>query len=240
MDKTLLERDNSTIQVRCPETGKWLNTEVFRKEAIHFTKYGFYCPDPPGSTSFLEYWTEQLRRCIEGYEVNGVKITGHHYMYLNFTQIQLLDHEKISDEQEDAEEVIIGAKVTTMPDFWDGDYDYYWAIEIAKNGLFTKDAIATSKEEKIEYAKLKTKEQRDEAKQAVLKRLNLRVIPHPNYLDGGNHIIVGKSRRKGYSYKNAAICANIYNTQRKSMTVIGAFDKKYLYPSGTMGMASIS
>jgi hypothetical protein len=51
-------------------------------------------------------------------------------------------------------------------------------------------------------------------------------------------MIVGKSRRKGYSFKNAAICTNIYNTIRKSLTLIGAFDKKFLYPEGTMGMAS--
>lgn len=234
------------IVVRDPETGRWLNPNVFRQEAIHFMKYGFYCPDPPGSISHKEYWDEQLKRCIEGYEVNGVKITGHHYMYLNFTQIELLDHEKISDKEEQEPDLTyeadsdatVASKITSMPDFWDGDYDYYWSIEIAKNGLFTKAAIATTEEEKAAYKKLRTKEERDKAKQAILDRLRLRVIPHPDYLDGGNHIIVGKSRRKGYSYKNAAICANIYNTQRKSITIIGAFDKKYLYPSGTMGMAS--
>ena len=51
-------------------------------------------------------------------------------------------------------------------------------------------------------------------------------------------MIVGKSRRKGYSYKDGAICANVYNTQRKAQVIIGAFDKKFLYPNGTMGMAS--
>lgn len=51
-------------------------------------------------------------------------------------------------------------------------------------------------------------------------------------------MIVGKSRRKGYSYKNGAICVNIYNTTRKAQVVIGAYEKKYLYPKGTMGMAS--
>ena len=51
-------------------------------------------------------------------------------------------------------------------------------------------------------------------------------------------MIVGKSRRKGYSFKDGAICANIYNTQRKAQIIIGAADKKFLYPKGTMGMAS--
>ena len=72
----------------------------------------------------------------------------------------------------------------------------------------------------------------------VLKRLSLPFTIEVNWRDGGHHIIVGKARRKGYSFKNAAICANIYNTIRNSLTLIGAFDKKYLYPRGTMGMAS--
>lgn len=210
--------------------GKWLNSGLFREEAINFMANGYYCTDPKGTPSYREYWDEQLRRCIDGYEVDGHKITGHHYAYLNFTQIEIVEE---GDEDSTA-----ASKQVKNPDFWDGDYDYYWAIDIAKNGLFTKEALATSQEEKDWYKTLTTPEERAEAKQAVLKRLNLNVIPHPDYLDGGNHIIVGKSRRKGYSYKNAAICSNVYNTIRNSLTIIGAFDKKYLYPKGTMGMAS--
>ena len=161
---------------------------------------GYYCTDPKGTPSYREYWEEQLRRCIEGYEVDGHKITGHHYAYLNFTQIEIVEE---GDEDSTA-----ASKYVKNPDFWDGDYDYYWAIDIAKNGLFTKEALATSQEEKDWYKTLTTPEERAEAKQAVLRRLNLNVIPHPDYLDGGNHIIVGKSRRKGYSYKNAAICSD--------------------------------
>ena len=51
-------------------------------------------------------------------------------------------------------------------------------------------------------------------------------------------MIVGKSRRKGYSYKDGAICANVYNTVRNAQIIIGASEKKFLYPKGTMGMAS--
>ena len=85
---------------------------------------------------------------------------------------------------------------------------------------------------------LKIKSLRDEISIKILDRLQLRVKPHLDYVDGGNHMIVGKSRRKGYSFKDGAICANIYNTQRKAQIIIGAADKKFLYPKGTMGMAS--
>lgn len=54
----------------------------------------------------------------------------------------------------------------------------------------------------------------------------------------GEHVIVAKARRKGFSYKNGAICANRYNTVANSITLIIAHDKKYLYPEGTMTMTT--
>lgn len=230
-EKSVITPPEPQIKVR-DHSGKWLNSQVFRQEAIQFTLNGYYITDPKGSPEYMDYWDEQLRRCQEGYEVGGVKITQHHYEYLNFTQIELKKNDVDAEEDD-----LTAEKITACPDFWDGDYDYYWSLEIAKNGLFSKYALATTALEKQSYRMLDA-DTKVEWKQKVLKRLGLRVTPHPDYLDGGNHMIVGKSRRKGYSYKNAAICTNIYNTVRKSLTIIGAFDKKYLYPKGTMGMAS--
>jgi len=186
--------------VRAPD-GKWIDTTVFRKEAIKFKKYGYFCSDYWGTPGWQDYWEEQLKRCQEGYEVNGHKVTGHHYMYMNFCQIQVV--KKLEGKK-------ASKKETTFPDFWDGDYDYFWSLEIARNGITPEE----------------------------LEKLALEVQPHPNHLKGGYHMIVGKSRRKGYSYKNGAISANYYNTERKAQVIIGASEKKFLYPKGTMGMTS--
>lgn len=227
MKSYLIQKD---LSIRTPE-GKWLNSDVFRQEGIKFMKNNYYCTDHVGSPAFYEYWSEQLKRCIEGYEVGGHKITGDHYEYLNFTQIQVvLELEKGSKTK-------ASKKITKMPDFWDGDFDYYWCIEIAKNGVANVESVLTNKEQK-EYLATLTEEEQKAAWVEIVAELNMRVIPHPDWLDGGHHFIVGKSRRKGYSYKNAAKCANRYNTVRNSLCLIGAFDKSYLYPKGTMGMAS--
>lgn len=237
--------------------GKWINSSVFREEALKFQKNGVYCTAPPNTPDWIAYWEEQLRRCIEGYEVDGHKITGHHYFYLNFTQIQIVDAS--TDDPDD--ESIVAEKITKNPDFWDGDYDYFWSLEIARNGICSKNSqVPSTPDERKAWNSLQkqlrilkkeigdgyksdirytsTKDERDKISQNILNRLHLRVKPHLDYLGGGHHMIVGKSRRKGYSYKDGAICANIYNTARKAIVIIGAFDKKFLYPNGTMGMAS--
>lgn len=191
--------DSKLQAVRNPQ-GLWINTNLFSEEAIHFKKHGYYCADPRLSPSWREYWDEQLRRCKEGYIIGGVRITGHHYNYLNFSQIKRTKLIKGN----------VGNKVVDFPDFWDGDYNYFHCLEIARNGCTLE-----------EYEKLK-----------------LEVKIRLEFLIGGLHMIVGKARRKGYSYKNGAICANIYNTIPNSTTLIGAFLKEYLFPEGTMSMAS--
>jgi len=188
--------------IRNPD-GIFINTQCFREEANHFAKHGYYTPDPWGTPAWQEYWQEQLDRCKNGYSSGGVKISGNHYGYMNFSQIK-----KVAPGENP--ESKMAKKIVAMPDFWDGDYNYYHSINIARDGI-TKQA---------------------------LDDLKLSVTIREQYLDGARHVIIGKSRRKGYSYKNGFICVNNYNTTRNALSIIGAFDKKYLYPKGTMGMAT--
>jgi hypothetical protein len=185
------------------KNGIWINSRAFSEEAIHFSKYGYYTSAPWGSNDWMDYWKEQLRRCTEGHEINGAKITGHHYFYLNFAQIQITEQGTNKQKRQ-------ASKKQFFPDFWDGDYNYFWALEIARNGMSKKDYLD----------------------------LNLDFQLDEKYLEGGYYMIVGKGRRKGYSYKNGAIAANTYNTQRRSLCILGAFDSGYLYPKGTMTMAT--
>ncbi len=198
--------------------GIWINTDVFREEALHFKKYGYYTPEVWGTPTWLKYWDTQLERCKNGYESGGARITGNHYFYLNFCNIQLVEMAEILPEDYNSlDESMFADKTTEFPHFWDGDYNYFWALEIARRGAPTKEGQTKLKGYEDLYLDVKIAEED---------------------LSGGHHMIVGKSRRKGYSYKNAAIAANIYNHTRNSITVIGAFEKKYLYPEGTMGMAT--
>lgn len=215
--------------IRNPD-GIWINTEVFREEARKFQRYNTYCLDPWGSPDWFTYWQEQRNRIINGYSSGGVKITGDHYFYLNFCPI-------LKVEDMNAKK---SAKITDFPDFWDGDYNYFWSREIAFNGIVDGLGIQSEFEEtcKIHAKTLPEVEAQKKALEELFKGLQLEVKIEVNYLNGGYNLIVGKSRRKGYSYKNAAIAVKNYLCYPKALTIFGAYEKRFLYPKGIYTMAS--
>jgi len=175
----------------------FVNTELFRTEALHFKKYGRYCDDPVGTSEFMKYWEEQASRCKYGYSVGGVKITGNHYFYLNFCQIRLTSEEN-NEERIVKKRQNVGSKITSFPDFWDGDYQFFWIVDIARNGIDQED----------------------------LDKLNIECVPL--HLGGGKHVMLLKPRRRGFSFKNAALAGNKYTFERESLTIVGAYEAKYL------------
>lgn len=183
------------------------NTNLFKTEALHFEKYGRYCDDPPGTSEFMKYWEEQRNRCINGYSVGDTKITGSHYFYLNFCQIRLTKEEN-DNEKVTKKRARVATKTTSFPDFWDGDYEFFWIVDIARNGI-----------EKSDLDKL---------------HLNSQI----KHLEGGKHVMLLKPRRRGFSFKNGALGAKNYTFDRGSLTIVGAYEAKYLYPRGTMTMVT--
>lgn len=232
--------DGKLDAIRNPD-GLWINTSVFKEAGEVFSKKGYYTPDPWGTPAWLAFWEEQKRRCLEGYEVGGAKITGEHYFYLNFNQIKLTEDASSHKSK----------KITSFPDFWDGDYNYFWVRQIAKEGILYNNV---SQEESSRIMSLS-----DEERLPIIKNLfddlHLEVkIPEYDVIQGldgetiksnllgGFNLIVGKSRRKGYSYKSSVIAAFNYLMKPDSYTMLGAAEKRFLYPKGlfTMTRANIS
>lgn len=205
------------------DDGIWINTSCFQEEANHFRKKGYYCADPEMSSGWFDYWKEQRRRCIQGYSVGGAKITGDHYFYLNFAQIA-----RVADPN-----ARVVVKEVSFPDFWDGDYNYFWVREIARYGTLDGYYRGGVPEEFENLTETELQKKMLE----IYNNLRLEVKLPPEALKGGLNLLVGKSRRKGYSYKNAAISANNFFTKPNSLTIFNAFDKKYLYPKGVFSMA---
>lgn len=59
----------------------------FREDAINKVTKGSYSLLPKtayGTKRHMDFWRERFRRCNDGYEVNGYRLTGDNYFYLNF------------------------------------------------------------------------------------------------------------------------------------------------------------
>lgn len=93
-------------------------------------KTGRYTNMPLGTKAHRDWWTEEHRRCREGYEVNGYRITGDHYFFLNFYVLM-----NVKDVQKAGE-----GRDETCPDFWSKHYEYFHYIEMCE--LLKKDVIA--------------------------------------------------------------------------------------------------
>ena len=74
----------------------------------------------PLSAEYYKWWHEEKRRCIEGYSVGGVKITGTHYKYLNWWKIRGVNRKT-------------GRKELISPRFIDLDHEYFHEIDLARN-----------------------------------------------------------------------------------------------------------
>ena len=207
--------DGKLAQIRNAD-GLWINSQVFREEGVHYMKYGYYCPDPINTPSWMDYWGEQRKRCIHGHEVGGVRITGDHYFYLNFCPMKKAE--------------IIGGrvaeKIVGFPDFWDGDYSYFWARDIARKGVFD---LEKDMEIRKTLYDMEDKDRKPLLK-SLLKDLQLTIDISDDHLVGGFNMIVGKSRRRGFTYKAGAVGGNNFLNRPKSLTIYGAYDSKFLYP----------
>lgn len=221
--------DEKLAALRNPE-GIWINTKPFRQEGLNFMKNGYYSPDPWGSPDWFDYWTRERERCLTGYSVGGARITGDHYSYLNYSPIQ-----RVEDTQ-----ATISDKIKGFPDFWDGDYNYFWVREIARKGILRALGVELTDKELESFedgvVHVDTEEQAQILK-GYLDTLFLEVKIVPTALTGGYDLIVGKARRKGYSYKNASIAATNFIHRPNSYTMFMAYEKKYLFPKGIFNMA---
>lgn len=174
----------------------FVNTDLFKPAAKAFEKDGMYTTAREGTQPWIDYWIEQKRRCLEGYSAGGVSITGTHYFYLNFCVISIINSESAKGASAD--------KVTTFPRFYDGDYNFFWAKKIAKEGISDEN----------------------------LKKLNLAFTPL--HTSGGKHLVVLKARRKGYSYKAAGILVRNFVLKRNTNGYCYAHLKEFLTGDGLL------
>jgi len=93
--------------------------------ANYFDKNGRYCPFPPNTQPYYEFWDKEKKRCLEGYttEEGDITVTGYHYFYLNYCPIQIAVDKELPDG------TIIAERKQHFPKFYDKDHEYFTAVD---------------------------------------------------------------------------------------------------------------
>ncbi len=185
-----------------------VNTQYFKEAAIDFKKNkNRYTTAPEGSREWEEYWEEQDRRCNEGYSVGDVSIPGRYYYYLNFTPILRIPDKALKERNKISAQV---DAIQDFPNFWEVQYNWWWAKQIALKGISVED----------------------------YKILNLRGLKiKEDSLRGGKHLSCLKTRGCGFSYMEAADGTFNYNFIPGSKSFYFASDQGYLNKDGILTKA---
>ena len=94
----------------------------FREDAINKLRFGRYSNLLLGSKSHKDFWRERLDRCINGLEVNGYRITGDNYFWLNFYRLKTsIEGKKASSGRE-----------LNFPKFLVFQYEYFHYVEMCE------------------------------------------------------------------------------------------------------------
>ena len=100
-----------------PKVEKFTNSSEFSYLAESFNKNDVYTTLPNGTIEYKNFWLEVKDRCENGFtNSKGIRITGHHFYYLNFCRISGFDE-------------IANRKIEMFPRFMDLDYEYFHMIE---------------------------------------------------------------------------------------------------------------
>lgn len=196
----------------------FINTQYFREAALYYDKHGRYEDGEYGSYECVEYWKREEDRVINGYSVGGVKITGEHYLYLNYLPIQINTvKEKDTDliKEQLFKGKIKGDRGDGFASFWDADYALFWTWEIAKEGI-----AGNTLEEKLKNLAV------------IEQHLTLPIVKSYDNLNGGKNHLWLKQRGAGASWKGAAKAARNQFFISDSETYFVAGEKKYLEDQG--------
>ena len=186
----------------------FVNTSEASIAAKHFQKYGCYTKAHPkwDRREYNAFWDEEERKCKEGLILPGK-------LKMNENGIYEVQQIHITGEH----------------------YGYlnYSKIQASKDFDVKGGAVLSASGEQLH-----------KIEQGIINKSAM----FPSFWDGdyyffksielakrvGRHIVVGKARRKGYSYKNGWLVANQANLYRRSTSVVAAYDSASLFEDGTM------
>jgi hypothetical protein len=189
----------------------FVNTAEFSKTGNHFLKHGVYTTAHPifNKKDYTEFWDLEEKKRKEGLTLPGK-------LYLD----------EVDDEWKIQQVHITGQHY---------GYLNYGEIKRSKEFERKKGVIISPHGEKLTLENV--------SRGGTKKEMLL-----PAFWDGdyyffkavelckmiNRHLVVGKARRKGYSYKNGFLVADLADLYPRSTSVTGAYDGASLFEDGTM------
>ena len=82
---------------------------------------GKYCAYTMGTKRYADFWNKEYERCKNGLEINGYRITGDNYFFLNYYQLQTTKVAKSGD-----------GRAMIFPDFLSKQYEYFHYVEMCE------------------------------------------------------------------------------------------------------------
>lgn len=103
-------------------SGLDFNPDWFTEPRQTFLRTGHYTEFKMGQKAYADFWDEQYKRCRNGMTVNGYRITGDNYFFLNFFQLMDLDIKGKSGS----------GRMYIFPAFYAGQYELFHYIEMCR------------------------------------------------------------------------------------------------------------
>lgn len=97
-------------------------SEWFTEARDTFKRTGHYCAFRQKTKAYKDFWQEEYNRCRNGLTINGYTITGDHYFFLNYYQLNNTASSKKAMSVVDKD----------FPNFIVAQYEYLHYLELCK------------------------------------------------------------------------------------------------------------
>ena len=104
------------------DQGLDFDPKLFTISADHYRKYGRYTDLIPGTFAHRQHWTEEFRRCRDGYTIGKYTLTGKNYFWLNYYRLLSV----LSDDQGNKR------RKEDFPGFFAKQYEFFHYKELCK------------------------------------------------------------------------------------------------------------
>lgn len=97
--------------------------DKFNVAGRRYMETGHYCEHPKGTNKFKQFWTEEIRRIEYGLEIDGYRITGDNYAFINYYVLPVTKINPINKKE---------YTEPSVPSFFTLQYEFFHYLELCE------------------------------------------------------------------------------------------------------------